>query len=60
MAAGIKDVKTLSGKRIVTSFPSVCKTFFDQHDTPDNPTSEDVWMYGCLCGWLMRERPVGL
>lgn len=38
VAAGITDVKTLSGKRIVTSFPSVCKSFFDQYDTPDNPT----------------------
>lgn len=40
VTAGIKDVKALSGKRIVTSFPSVCKTFFDQYDTPGNPTSE--------------------
>ncbi|CAN0305490.1 unnamed protein product, partial [Ectocarpus fasciculatus] len=38
VSAGIKDVKTLSGKRIVTSFPAVCKAFFDQYDTPDNPT----------------------
>ncbi|CAM9572882.1 unnamed protein product, partial [Hapterophycus canaliculatus] len=38
VSAGITDVKTLAGKRIVTSFPSVCKTFFDQYDTPDNPT----------------------
>ncbi|CAN0138405.1 unnamed protein product, partial [Laminaria digitata] len=44
VSAGIKDVKSLSGKRIVTSFPSVCKSFFDQYDTPDNPTSE------ILCG----------
>lgn len=40
VADGITDVKTLSGKRIVTSFPSVCKAFFDKFDTPDNPTSE--------------------
>ncbi|CAM9929196.1 unnamed protein product [Scytosiphon promiscuus] len=38
VSAGITDVKTLAGKRIVTSFPAVCKTFFDQYDTPDNPT----------------------
>lgn len=42
----ITDVKTLSGKRIVTSFPSVCKTYFDQYDTPDNPTSE--WSEGMV------------
>jgi len=40
VSSKITDVKTLSGKRIVTSFPSVCKKFFDQLDTPDNPTSE--------------------
>lgn len=39
VSAGIKDVRTLSGKRIVTSFPAVCKAFFDQYDTPDNPTN---------------------
>ncbi|CAN0125410.1 unnamed protein product, partial [Ectocarpus sp. 13 AM-2016] len=43
VSAGIKDVKTLSGKRIVTSFPAVCKSFFDQYDTPDNPTSENTF-----------------
>lgn len=39
---GVKDVKELAGKRIVTSFPRLCKKFFDQHDSPDNPTSKPV------------------
>ena len=40
VADGVKDVKDLSGKRIVTSFPKLCKKFFDQYDSPDNPTSK--------------------
>lgn len=40
VAAEVKDVRTLSGKRIVTSFPLLCKKFFDKIDDPENPTSE--------------------
>lgn len=38
VVSGIKDVQALAGKRIVTSFPCISKAFFDQYDTPDNPT----------------------
>ncbi|CAM9338668.1 unnamed protein product [Phaeothamnion confervicola] len=37
--AGITNVAQLSGKRIVTSFPRLCKRFFDEIDQPGKPTS---------------------
>lgn len=40
----VKDAKELAGKRIVTSFPRLCKKFFDKHDSPDYPTSKTVSM----------------
>ncbi|CAN0388795.1 unnamed protein product, partial [Ectocarpus sp. 12 AP-2014] len=54
VSAGIKDVKTLSGKRIVTSFPAVCKSFFDQYDTPDNPTSENTFYFFTKYTYIVR------
>eukprot|EP00029_Vermamoeba_vermiformis_P007540 TRINITY_DN3291_c0_g1_i2.p1 TRINITY_DN3291_c0_g1~~TRINITY_DN3291_c0_g1_i2.p1 ORF type:complete len:295 (-),score=96.28 TRINITY_DN3291_c0_g1_i2:10-894(-) len=36
--AGIKDVKSLVGKRIITSFPNLTEQFFKQLD-PNTPTS---------------------
>ena len=40
VASGITDASQLSGKRIVTSFPNLARSYFDQHDTPDRITSE--------------------
>ena len=38
VASAVKDPKELSGKRIVTSFPSLARKFFDKYDTDDNKT----------------------
>jgi ATP phosphoribosyltransferase len=39
VVSGITDVKTLAGKRIVTSFPNLAKEFFSKFEDPANPTS---------------------
>lgn len=38
-SSNITDVKSLAGKRIVTSFPNLARDFFSKFEDPQNPTS---------------------
>ena len=40
VADHVQDVKSLAGKRIVTSFPNLTRTFFAQFEEPGKPTSK--------------------
>merc|ERR1719343_670121 len=36
------DIRTLAGKRVVTSFPNVTRKFFEQYEEPGKPTQIKV------------------